>query len=161
MAKYAKVTSTIGKILVNSQGDGTTHVNIYSHGRTHVGRTLSNFTRNPFTHPIHGSFDSMEGYWYWLATGLQHDELRLKSGFDAKAYGRNKPRVPYEGFEEAIIQGIHCMLHQNPSVFTLLQQTTLPLTHYYCYTNTLKDNPASLFMLKEFDLLRLGKPFLY
>lgn len=158
MAKYAIVTSTAGKLTVNSAGDGVTHINIYSHGLTDLGRKLSNFAHNPFTHPEFGRFESMEGYWYWLVTGRKHDLLRTKIAFDAKSYGRTKPRVKDDDFERHVKEGLHCMLRDNPAVYDGLLKSTLPLTHYYSYTNTLKDNPGSLFLLKEFDLLRHGKP---
>lgn len=158
MLKYAKVTSSTGKLLTHALEDGATHINIYSHGRTDLGRRLSNFTRNPFHHPKHGYFESMEGFWYWLATGMIHDALRTKIGFDAKAYGRSKPRVPIEDFEAKVLDAIRVMLSQNPKLYQDLLNSTLPFTHYYCYANTLKDNPSALFLLTEYDLIRNGKP---
>lgn len=161
MPKTARVTSTIGTILVTSHNDGVDHINIYSHARTELGRKLSNFNKNPFVHPQYGSFLSMEGYWYWLATGKKHNLLREKYGFEAKSYGRTKPRVKDPNFEANVIEGLHCMFRDNPDLLSKLMATTLPLTHYYNYTNTLLDNPTALFLLSEFDMLRNGKPLMF
>ena len=68
--------------------DGIDHVNIYSAGRTELGRFMSNFAQAPIQ-TIDGSFASIEGYWYWL--GCEHtdrDTLRTVSGFAAKKLGR-------------------------------------------------------------------------
>jgi hypothetical protein len=45
--------------------DGVTHINIYSKGKTELGRWLTNFSYSPFNHPEYGKFLSMEGFWYW------------------------------------------------------------------------------------------------
>lgn len=40
--------------------DGIDHINIYSKGKTTLGRMLSNFACTPFTHPEDGKFASIE-----------------------------------------------------------------------------------------------------
>ena len=42
--------------------DGVTHINVYSQGKTSIGRALSNFSPLGFNHPKHGHFESVEGY---------------------------------------------------------------------------------------------------
>jgi predicted NAD-dependent protein-ADP-ribosyltransferase YbiA (DUF1768 family) len=69
--------------------DGITHINIYSKGKTTLGRELSNFANTPIE-VTDGYFESIEGYWYWLGSSNKDKELlRNMSGFQAKQYGRN------------------------------------------------------------------------
>src|SRR5574342_342059 len=65
--------------------DGVTHINIYSKGKTELGRWLSNFTEASIE-TEDGHFASIEGYWYWLST--KDDALREMVGNAAKKYGR-------------------------------------------------------------------------
>lgn len=54
--------------IVGEQEDGTdgvNHVNIYSDGRTTVGRLASNFSEGPFD-TMDGTFFTLEGYYHWL-----------------------------------------------------------------------------------------------
>ncbi len=69
-----------------SEEDGITHINIYSKGKTELGRLMSNFALSPFSVPQHGEFKSIEGYWYWLSTG--DESLRDLYGYEAKKAGR-------------------------------------------------------------------------
>ena len=70
---------------MDSTTDGVDHINVYSQGKTQLGRNLSNFSRFPIC-TDDGNFYSIEGYWYWLLT--KDDSLRKMWGFKAKAHGR-------------------------------------------------------------------------
>lgn len=114
--------------------DGVTHVNVYSKGKTQLGRLLTNFAFTPFKHPSYGHFASMEAFWYWLSTGMQHNKLRSLYGSSAKTVGRQLERVQNVRFEEEITQAIICKLEQTSEIQTLFKQTKpLPLAHYYVY----------------------------
>lgn len=117
----------------NPEADSVTHINIYSRGKTALGRFLSNFALSPFVHPKYGDFQSVEGFWYWYATGQKHDVLRHLFGSEAKSVGRSFERVhtPVAEFEKAIQEAITAKLRQNPIQLNLLIDSTLPLTHYY------------------------------
>ena len=43
--------------------DGVDHINIYSRGKTQLGRMLSNFYLSPFNHPVYGGFNTVEGFY--------------------------------------------------------------------------------------------------
>ena len=51
--------------MINPKQDGISHVNIYSQGKTELGRMLSNFYHYQVI-TKDGNFTSVEGYWYWL-----------------------------------------------------------------------------------------------
>lgn len=116
--------------------DGIDHINIYSKGQTELGRWMSNFAYSPIT-TEDGQFTSIEGYWYWLIT--HHDELRTMWGYKAKQFGKmlidaNIPSnsVP-EDFQDKIRKAIILKARSNPKMLHSLQNTNLPLKHYYVY----------------------------
>lgn len=113
--------------------DGLTHINIYSKGRTQLGRNLSNFATTPFQDPDYGHFNSMEGFWYWAATGLEHDILRRLMGYNAKTHGRSLRQIFNPDFEAVICQGLVSKLECNPFLLSALLSSDLPLHHYYNY----------------------------
>ncbi|AYG48074.1 hypothetical protein DV532_27735 (plasmid) [Pseudomonas sp. Leaf58] len=112
--------------------DGITHINIYSGGKTPVGRNLSHFPELPIYHPVFGDFCSGEGLWYWISR--RDDRLRMLSGFEAKRYGRSLPVVktlPKEEFQRMINLGNQAKLDTYPEIKEALANSTLPLLHYY------------------------------
>jgi hypothetical protein len=117
--------------------DGIDHINIYSKAKTKLGRALSNFSEIGFLHPKYGKFVSMEGYWYWLATGKTENRLRNLSGYAAKELGRKLPRVECDGFEADVKKGLLLRVEQNPVLAEAMKKCTLPFSHYYSYGNDL------------------------
>jgi len=121
--------------------DGVTHINVWSKGRTELGRLLSNFAHTPFKHPEYGHFASVEAFWYWLSLGQTNDELRGLHGFQSKQAGRlirdevlKHSKLPHvENFDAKIKKAILCKIEQNDHVKELLRLSELPLTHYYVW----------------------------
>lgn len=127
---------------INPHKDGIDHINIYSKGKTKVGKLLSNFAHTPFTHKEHGYFNSVEGLWYYLLTGCKHEELREVYGFNAKKKGRELVNQEQWGvmdsnsieFKKAICEGIRQKLRENKEILKMLCATgNKPLLHYYVY----------------------------
>lgn len=115
------------------EDDGVTHVNIYSKGKTSLGQALSNFACIGFTHPKHGVFLSLEGFWYYIKTGYKHEHLRNVWGFSAKVAGKKLEVVPMEPteFQDEIRQAITLKIEQHPDLLDALLHNKLPLAHYY------------------------------
>lgn len=114
--------------------DGITHINIYSKGKTLLGRLLSNFANTPFNHPEDGMFKSVEGYWYWLS--CKDDRLRDVIGFDAKKLGRELRAPDWckdPEFKRKVCLAIKSKLEQNPGILSLMKANSLPFAHYYVY----------------------------
>lgn len=123
--------------------DGLDHINVYSQGKTELGRWLSNFTKAPINLPEDGYFLSIEGYWYWLKT--KDEKLRTLYGYEAKKYGRNaKPNTtffpsdiaPYlPNFQDKIKLAIKTKVLSNLVMKTKFIESTLPFKHYYVFDN--------------------------
>ena len=119
--------------MIDPKLDGIEHINIYSKGKTEIGRLLTNFAHTPFIHPEYGRFESVEGFWYWLRNGKQHEELRTMYGFKAKEYGKQFESIDCSTFQEDVKEVIRCKLRQNRKILQMLVDSILPLEHYYWY----------------------------
>lgn len=113
--------------------DGLRHINIYSKGKTELGRLLSNLDYSPIVHPEYGKFASVEGFWYWLATGRKHDELRSLYGFEAKKHGCKLKVIKAPDFHEQIRVMLELKVQQHKHIKDLLIKSELPFEHYYYY----------------------------
>ncbi len=113
--------------------DGTEHINIYSKGKTELGKLLSNFAYSPFEHKTYGRFNTAEGFWHWLKTGKQYDVFRKCSGSEAKSMSKNYSSDFNEDFKAEIKKAVLYKIEQNDIINKLLKESTLPLTHYYYY----------------------------
>lgn len=113
--------------------DGIDHVNIFSRSQCELGRLLSNFTKSPFVHPVYGAFQSMEGFYYYISTGMVCEELKNKYGADAKTLGRKFEKVLVNNFNDIMMEGLRCKLQQNPLIKSRLVNTNLPFKHYYYF----------------------------
>lgn len=119
----------------NPDSDGIDHINVYSKAKTQLGRNLSNFAHLPFNHPKHGFFASMEAYWYWVKTGMKHNNLRRLYGLSAKTAGIREDIVKIDSalFMDLICDGLRLKILQNTSLRDALKNSNLPLRHYYVY----------------------------
>lgn len=122
-------------IKISPDTDGVNHINIYSKGKTELGKLLTNFAYTPFTYPPYGKFASVEAFWYWAKTGMQHEDLKHLHGFNAKQQGKLKQRVECHEFNDLVLEAIRCKLRQNRDLLKMLTDSTLPLEHYYAYGN--------------------------
>lgn len=139
---------------MNPEEDGITHINIYSQGKTALGILLSNFTYLPMFLP-EGTFDSLEGYWYWLLT--KDDRLMRLSGHQAKKLGQKltqkkewlKNPIDIKRFK--IAMGAKSR-HQD--IEYLLKQSSLPFVHYYVFNGKVVEPKNGKWMLEEWELIR-------
>lgn len=128
---------------LDPEKDGIDHINIYSKGKSVIGRELSNFAHTPFIHPVYGWFASMEGFYYYISCGggshprtAPQDELesiRKLYGLRAKLYGKRFQKVPINGFEEILHTGLTEKIKQNQHLQSLIRETELTFVHYYTY----------------------------
>lgn len=121
------------KVNIDPRDDGIRHINIYSRSLCELGRELSNFSRFPIIHPEYGNFESIEGFWYYISSGMKYEQLRTLFGFSAKKLGKSLPIEHIDNFIEIIKSALLCRLQQHPELAYKLNKSTIPLTHYYYY----------------------------
>lgn len=131
------------------ENDGVDHINICSHGKTLLGQLGTNFAHVPFRHPEFGFFASMEAYWYWIKTGLIHNQLRRLYGATAKTAGIRLPIVTMKetDFIDHMCDGMRCKVMQNAKLLDALKKSgptdnpkgrteaALPLRHYFVHAS--------------------------
>lgn len=127
--------------------DGFIHINIWTKAQTPLGRGLTNLANIPLIHPRYGYFSNMEGYWYWVVTGMQFDELRDINAWRAKSTGKRLPRVTHPEFERLICEGLMAKLEQTPWLKQALLTCPLPLHHYYNYGGHVVVPDAGIFQV--------------
>lgn len=120
-------------MIIDVHTEGKNHINACSHSSTELGKMLSNFYESPFTHDTLGSFLSVEGFWFYITTGLTHEELRNLSGYEAKAFGEALPRLYPENFANLLYEALYAKLEQNEHIAEAAIANKLPLYHYYTY----------------------------
>lgn len=133
--------------------DGIDHINVYSRGRTALGRALSNFSPIGFELPGYGRFKSVEGFWYYIKTGMQHEELRLLYGLQAKQLGKSlevKQLAPCV-FEGLIARAIEAKIEQHPDLLTAVCENKLPYRHYYLMRGTVVLKPEHDWQLRVIE----------
>jgi len=132
------LVSTMVDSEITVDRDGINHINVYSKGKTELGRMLSHFDKSPFTHPYFGPFQSMEGFWYYLKSGAPYghiqdgiEHLRQLHGYKAKQLGKTfqKHEIPF--FKEDILYANCQKILQNKKLRELLCLSDLPFTHHY------------------------------
>jgi len=142
---------------MKSNMDGINHINVYSKGKTPLGRFLSNFTKCELN-TEDGRFNSIEGYWYWL--GCQNrfgsDKLRDLCGFEAKRMGRHLGAADWlpEGiFRQKIKKAIKNKIMWSDYWIDFIN-STLPFTHYYEYGDKVIQVPSSKWIIEYLEELR-------
>jgi len=129
--------------LLVPETDGITHINIYSKGKTLLGRMLSNFYYFPFE-TKDGKFCSVEGLWHWLGIEPCKDKeiLRVLYGYKAKEIGmklkKMYKRVFDENFEQKILKAIEYKIYHNLDMFTD-KLKYLPFEYYYVFGDKVVD----------------------
>lgn len=141
----------------NSSTDGIDHINIYSKGKTELGRFLSNFSYSRIDTP-YGPFDSVEGYWYYLLTprySFKAERLKSLTGFKAKELGRELTQgVDWnysEEFKTLIKNAISCKINTMIGMADLLSESDLPFTHYYEYNGKVINVPENKWVLDHIE----------
>ena len=134
--------------------DGITHINIYSQGKTWLGKNLSNFAYFPIE-TEDGKFNSIEGYWYWLS--CKDDRLRTLSGYNAKKLGRElggKDWLDDDEFKRKITDAISRKIMSNQRLHDELKKSTLPLLHYYVFGGAVVEPNDGRWVIEHIENIR-------
>lgn len=109
------------------KNDGKDHVNIYSRGKTNLGKALSNFAHYVFS--FEGiTYQSIEGALYYYRTG--NTKLIKLYGSEAKKIGSKSNEKRIES-PELLKAWLYAKIFSNPELIALLLNNRLPFSHYY------------------------------
>ncbi|MGL5398255.1 MAG: hypothetical protein ACRDBQ_23770 [Shewanella sp.] len=141
----------------HTEEDGVTHINVYSGGKTNLGRFWSNFHHSNTMTP-HGLFSSLEGYYHYLKVlrsvieakksveqlGIHYQLEKLKSvyGKAAQQAGRELRKhlaslgiytldVPDEWFNANFKEALVNKLNDDKQMQVEVFDNQLPYLHYY------------------------------
>lgn len=137
--------------------DGTKHINCWTKGRTPLGKELSNLAFRPFKHPEHGTFASVEAFWYWLGTGMKHDNLRPLHSHSAKSAGSGLLKVAIDPavFQKEICTAIRCKIEQHEDLKREFVKSNLPFMHYFVYgRDAVRSKDEHLWQMEFLETLR-------
>ncbi len=119
-----------------SQVDGVDHINIYSFGKTELGRMLAPETNGRFVHPIIGPFNCLTGFWAYVKSKSRKNTYRTK---DARSclnivnkFNDAQPNVP--NFKAIITSGIYYKVMSDETLKNMVKESTLPFEMYYVKT---------------------------
>lgn len=136
--------------------DGVTHINIWIHAQTHLGRMLSHFYKMRFTHPVLGPFNSMEGLWHYVKTEEKDDTLRKLYGPHAKDYGHQLTQQYIENFRAIIIAANFYKIERNENLKMMMVESTLPFRYYYYHgpQDVFVEPPEYKWLVEGFEEIR-------
>ena len=137
--------------------DGVTHINIYSQGKTSLGRDLSNFAATRID-TIDGVFASIEGYWYWLNTNDPDKKyLRVAVGGNAKSLGRSLKANDWNDepvFKLKIWSAMLTKLLLHPNILSEFKSNKLPYRHYYVYAGKVQEPEGGKWIIDMWTFLQ-------
>lgn len=116
--------------------DGIDYINVYSKGKTELGRLLSNFTYTPFTYKC-SYYSSVEAFWYCCTTGKYKHISRL-SGWRAKYQGNLLPQLNPEPSRDTLKKVYLSKIRSTPFIESELLRNKLPFAHYYEFSGVRK-----------------------
>jgi len=137
---------------INELLDGQEHINIYSKGKTLLGRKLSNFAECNIELEHMGkkvNFKTIEGYWFfmkaYLATGQSFYEYATYEGWEAKKFGTEKSKYlkplnikQKEIFAKMIKKAFVKKIQKDKNLVELMIENDLKYVHYYNYGGAIK-----------------------
>lgn len=132
--KQVSINKTGMDVDVHELGeDGVDHINIHPvHAKTELGQLLSNNAKQPFNHPLFGTFATMEGYWNYIKTKGGCDSFRLPNqGYIHRKRAMELKTYRIENFQDIILEGIYFKIMANEHLKQLLLKNELPIVHYW------------------------------
>lgn len=141
----AKVKTTLGIKIVHKSELGVGHINISTESKYELGRLLHPSWRLPFTHPVYGDFQSLEGFRWYVATGCTIHSLKSKYGHEIATQGRSRKREKLPNELELLIEAFRMQIKQNVRLAEAMLEVKekheqgTALTYYSLYGNQARD----------------------
>lgn len=130
--------------------DGIEYINVYSKGKTKIGRFYSNFEKTPIE-TEDGRFNSIEALWYWILTNGKSPKWTY--GYNAKYQGKLYPRVCDIDVDK-IKRAIDVKIKTYLDFIIENENLDLPLQHYYQYNKNRVYPENHLWIIDHLELRR-------
>lgn len=129
--------------MIDPNKDGISFINVYSKGRTNLGKQLTNMF--PYSFMYDGiQFNSVEQAWHYykfvnIDTNVANHILTLTNPFECLKYARaNKTEAVVEyvktsSFQSKMKDVINTRISSDNTLKTLLRNSWLPFEHFYTY----------------------------
>lgn len=145
--------------------DGIHYLNIAPDSPFKFARDLDLTSKLNLVHPRYDTFDCLEGFYVWLATGKVRNFFRRNYGVDVRKAGKSYIPSTVEltpEIKDEILLGLHLRFQQHPELLTELREgpyAKLPLIMVYHFGNNTKDGSGRYrFVLEEIERIRAGLP---
>lgn len=138
------ISNSIGSILGNIQftaiktpvysEEGVDHINISFNSTSELGRFLSTRSRTPFTHPVYGEFQSVEGLWQYLTRESDQETTETIRNFYGNRNTRHMSKLVkrnVDNFKDIIFEVMVNKIYTNTDIAKMLVENELPLLMYY------------------------------
>lgn len=117
-----------------AESEGISHINMRNTSNSQVGQLLAMEAPNRFNHPVFGSFDSLEAFWFYIRSGCQESGVRFRDdGYGRRLFSsKTKVTEKISNFQDIIGEGLWHMLNQMPNdKLKLVLDNKLPLDIYH------------------------------
>ncbi len=111
--------------------DGENIINTSSEAKTELGKLLDMNAFSPFRHPELGKFNSVGGFWFYLAARNPDESFRTLSGDYVRKRGYHVEKRQIEGFRILIAEATWIKVASNDKLMEMMLANTLPYRHYH------------------------------
>ena len=129
---------------INIKLDGIDHINIYSKGKTILGKQLSNMYYFSFNYDGL-DFNSVEQAWHYykfikINPNIANQIISMNNIYEIKKYAKKynnetSEYVQSNEFRNLIQKIIETRLHKDSKLCLILRNSVLPFKHYYTFGN--------------------------
>lgn len=157
--------------MLNPHNDGVKFINIYSKGKTSLGRKLTNMQMHEFMFD-NIKFNSVEQAWHFYKFAgqpeLAKQILAIPNSFDCLKFARanrtedTTAKALSFGFKLLMEDVIRTRIETDEDLTNMLRNSWLPFEHYYAYSGTVHDQRDKYeWLLQIFEKIRTELQFKY
>ena len=116
--------------------DGVTHINIWDHGKTEIGKLLSHSSELSFKHDVFFNFRTMDCFWHYIRSQERDDHIRDMSPRALKEFSKKLTPVRVVNFRAIIMDANYQKVMQYPVLVSAMMESTVPFECYYTHLNS-------------------------
>lgn len=107
-------------------------INVDHRSDSDLGRRLSAMNFQPWTHPVHRNFNSMEGFWWWIKSKGTDDHFRFMHPVQCRLRGSPLYRnQEIDDFHVIIMEANYFRVANDPDLQAAIIESTEPFDLFY------------------------------